>query len=54
MLARFRYSDLKGAAGGWGGRWPYANSIEGKWDVEVRRSCAAKRRGRHRVGWISF
>ncbi len=23
----------------------------GRWGVEVRRSCAAKRRGQHRVGW---
>ncbi len=27
---------------------PYANSMEGKCGVEVRRSCAAKRKGQHR------
>jgi hypothetical protein len=46
MLWPSQYSDLKGAAGGCGGRRPLRKfNIVGKWGVEVRRSCAAKRRG---------
>ena len=51
MFARFRYNDLKVAARDCGGRGPYANSMEGRLGVEVRRSCAAKRKGQRRVGW---
>jgi hypothetical protein len=43
VMARFRYNDLKEAARGCGGRGPYANSIEGRSGVELRRGCVVER-----------
>src|SRR5712691_7354155 len=34
---------------GCGGRGPYAYSIEGRYGIEMRGSCAGKRRRQHRV-----
>jgi hypothetical protein len=43
VSARFRYSDLKEADRGCGGRGRYANSKVGRGGVEVRLGCAAAR-----------
>ena len=53
-LARFRYSCLKEAARGCGGRGPYGNSMEGKNGVELYRDCAREHGRRHRApgSWL--
>ena len=54
MFACFRYNDLKEAARGCGERGPYANSMVGQSDVEVRGDCAAARHTRlhGRISWL--
>src|SRR6266849_6279963 len=47
-VARFRYSDLKEAARGCGGRGRYANSIEGRVGLVMQWGCAAERKTQRR------